>query len=72
MRQIIGGLERTDAASSAVIRPVSFVAHATVRAQGVDAFAVLAQVGDGVAFVNVCNSQNRVCVRLFLLLKKLS
>lgn len=38
---------------SAVVRPVSLVAHATVRAKRVDALSMAAQIGDRVALVDV-------------------
>ena len=43
----------TDAASSAMIRPVAFVAHAAVGSQGVDAASVSAQVRDRIALVDI-------------------
>ena len=36
-----------------MIRSISFVAHATIRAQGIDAAAVTAQIRNRVAFVNI-------------------
>ena len=36
-----------------MIRSISFVAHATIRAQSIDAAAVTAQIRNRVAFVNI-------------------
>ena len=49
----IEGEKLTDASSSTMIRSISFVAHATIRAQSIDAAAVTAQIRNRVAFVNI-------------------
>lgn len=49
----------TNTSGSAVVRPVSLVAHATVRAKRVDALSMAAQIGDRVALVDVCGNHPR-------------